>query len=252
MYAAIQPSSSLDVRCRRCPQWWSTVWQPGRSLCHCKSSPQRPRCVVWGSQANARGAAQEWWSLSVQTQVDAKAHCLEGRHQVHTTAYAGRHSPSVCARCAWTPSGRIEAAPSGKHQATTDKLTPSAAQHAQPGNKSGPWFYLAVQGYLSSPMSQSLEQDIQNWICPKWYYSVWQLPPSGAMHQRWLFTHPLGCAIQLHQCQYWHWGSSGLDHRQVCGGQQRWSCGSPQPQQNGQCLCQHGMGFRLRWSNYLA
>ena len=44
---------------------------------------------------------------------------LKGRHQVHTTTYAGRHSPSVCARCAWTPSGRIEAAPSGKHQATT-------------------------------------------------------------------------------------------------------------------------------------
>ena len=36
-----------------------TVWKPGRSLCHCKSSPQRPCCMVWGSQTNARGAAQE-------------------------------------------------------------------------------------------------------------------------------------------------------------------------------------------------
>ena len=47
------------------------------------------------------------------------------------------------------------------------KLTPSAALQAQLGNKSGPWFYLAVQGCLSSPMSQSLERDIQNWILSK-------------------------------------------------------------------------------------
>ena len=29
---------------------------------------------------------------------------LRGGHQVHLTTYAGRYSPSVCARCAWTPS----------------------------------------------------------------------------------------------------------------------------------------------------
>ena len=32
-----------------------TVWELGRSLCHCKGSPQRPCCLVWGSQTNARG-----------------------------------------------------------------------------------------------------------------------------------------------------------------------------------------------------
>ena len=32
-------------------------WKPGRSLCHCKSSPQRPCYMVWRSQTNARGAA---------------------------------------------------------------------------------------------------------------------------------------------------------------------------------------------------
>ena len=31
-----------------------TVWELGRSLCHCKGSPQRPCCLVWGSQTNAR------------------------------------------------------------------------------------------------------------------------------------------------------------------------------------------------------
>ena len=39
---------------------------------------------------------------------------VEGRHKVPPTAYAGRHSPSVCARCAWTPSGWIESAPCRK------------------------------------------------------------------------------------------------------------------------------------------
>ena len=59
--------------------------------------------MVWWSQTNARGATQEWWSSRVQAQVDEKAHCFKGRHQVPPTTYAGRHSPSVCARCAWTP-----------------------------------------------------------------------------------------------------------------------------------------------------
>ena len=38
---------------------------------------------------------------------------------ISPTAYAGRHSPSVCARCTGTPSCWIGPAPSGKHQATT-------------------------------------------------------------------------------------------------------------------------------------
>ena len=33
-------------------------------------------------------------------------------HKVPPTAYAGRHSPSVCTRCTWTPNGRGESAPS--------------------------------------------------------------------------------------------------------------------------------------------
>ena len=54
-----------------------------------------------------------------QTQVDAKTHRVEP-HKDPPTAYAGRQSPSVCARCIWTLSSRIESAPSGKHQATTE------------------------------------------------------------------------------------------------------------------------------------
>ena len=120
MHAAIQPGSSVDVRCRCCPQWWGpAVRELGRILCHRKGSPQRPGSVVWGSQTNARGTAQERWSESLPTQADAKAHCLEGRHEVHTSPYAGRYSPSVCARCAWTPSCRVASAPSWKHSATT-------------------------------------------------------------------------------------------------------------------------------------
>ena len=47
------------------------------------------------------------------------------------------------------------------------RLTLSAARQAQPENKSGPWFYQAAQGYRSSLMSPSLEQDIQNWTIPR-------------------------------------------------------------------------------------
>ena len=83
----------------------------------------RKGLVVWcGDHKQTPGGlckSDEVRVFRVQTQVDAKAHCLEGRHQVHTTTYGGRHSLSVCARCAWTPSVRIEAASSGKHQATT-------------------------------------------------------------------------------------------------------------------------------------
>ena len=116
MHAAIQSACSVDVRCR-CAL--TAVRELGRILCHCKGSPQRPCSLVWGSQTNARGTAQELWSESFPTQADAKAHCLEGRHEVHTTTYAGRYSPSVCARCAWTPSCRVASAPSWKHSATT-------------------------------------------------------------------------------------------------------------------------------------
>ena len=35
------------------------VRELGRILCHRKGSPQRPSCLVWGSQTNARGTAQE-------------------------------------------------------------------------------------------------------------------------------------------------------------------------------------------------
>ena len=80
----------------------------------------RKGLVVWcGDHKQTPGGLRKSDEAGgVQTQVDAKAHCLEGRHQVHTTTYAGRHSPSVCARCAWTLSGRIEAAPSGKEDIT--------------------------------------------------------------------------------------------------------------------------------------
>ena len=57
--------------------------------------------------------------MATDKQVDAKAHCFERRYKVPPTAYAGRHSPFVCTRCTWTPNGRGESAPSGKHQATT-------------------------------------------------------------------------------------------------------------------------------------
>ena len=81
--------------------------------------PQRPGSLVWGSQTNARGTAQERWSESLPTQADAKVHCLEGRHEVHTTPYAGRYSPSVMCKMCWTPSCRVASAPSWKHSATT-------------------------------------------------------------------------------------------------------------------------------------
>ena len=71
------------------------------------------------------------------------------------------------------------------------------------------------------------------------------------MHQRWLSANFLGCSIQLHQCQHRHWGSGGLDQEQVFGGPRRWSCSTPQPQQNGECLCHHRMGCRLRRSSHL-
>ena len=63
MHAAIQSGGSVDVGCRCCPQWWGpAVRELGRILCHCKGSPQRPCSLVWGSQTNARGTAQELWS----------------------------------------------------------------------------------------------------------------------------------------------------------------------------------------------
>ena len=71
------------------------------------------------------------------------------------------------------------------------------------------------------------------------------------MHQRGLSANFLGCSIQLHQCQHRHWGSGGLDQEQVFGGPRRWSCSTPQPQQNGECLCRHRMGCRFRRSNHL-
>ena len=43
---------------------------------------------------------------------------LERGHQVHTTTYAGRYSPSVCARCAWTPSCRVASVAPRKYSAT--------------------------------------------------------------------------------------------------------------------------------------
>ena len=54
----------------------------------------------------------------IPTQTDAKAHSPEGGHQVHLTTYAGRYSPSVCARCAWTPRCGSAAVAPGKRQTT--------------------------------------------------------------------------------------------------------------------------------------
>ena len=44
------------------------------------------------------------------------------RHNIPPTACAGRHSPSVCQRCTWTPDDRGESAPSRKHQTTTRSI----------------------------------------------------------------------------------------------------------------------------------
>ena len=68
----------------------------------------RKGLVVWcGDHKQTPGGLRKSDEASLPTQADAKAHCLEGRHEVHTTPYAGRYSPSVCARCAWTPSCRV-------------------------------------------------------------------------------------------------------------------------------------------------
>ena len=71
------------------------------------------------------------------------------------------------------------------------------------------------------------------------------------MHQRGLSANFLGCSIQLHQRKHRHWGSGGLDQEQVFGGPRRWSCSTPQPQQNGECLCHHWMGCRFQRSSHL-
>ena len=119
MLAAIQSSFQMDGGCGCCPQWWrTTIWESGWVLSHCTSSPQRTCHLVWGSQANTRGTTQEWRSQGVSTQADAKAHSREGGHQVHLTTYAGRYSPSVCARCAWTPSCWSAAVAPRKHPTT--------------------------------------------------------------------------------------------------------------------------------------
>ena len=56
MFAAIQSSRQVDEGGGHGPQWWGpAVREPGWVLSHCKSSPQRSCCLVWGSQANARG-----------------------------------------------------------------------------------------------------------------------------------------------------------------------------------------------------
>ena len=46
-------------------------------------------------------------------QTDKKVYRLEGRHYILSFAYAGRHSPSVCAGHAWAPEAELTRPPQG-------------------------------------------------------------------------------------------------------------------------------------------
>ena len=58
----------------------------------------RKGLVVWcGDHKQTPGRLRKSDEARAFRQVEAKAHCFERGHQVHTTTYAGRYSPSVCA-----------------------------------------------------------------------------------------------------------------------------------------------------------
>ena len=81
----------------------------------------RKGLVVWcGDHKQTSGGLQKSnEARAFRRKLMRRLIAFEGRHKVSSTAYAERHSPSVCARCTGTPSCWIGLAPSGKHQATT-------------------------------------------------------------------------------------------------------------------------------------
>ena len=109
---ASSKSSSFN---RSCSCGWSLASNP------LKQAPYFRQPMIVAAPTNPRiskGPMMMQICCSRVRATVALAKASEGGHQVHPTTYAGRYSPSVWARCAWTPSCWSAAVAPRKHPTT--------------------------------------------------------------------------------------------------------------------------------------